>query len=507
MRILAVTAEMFPFVKTGGLADAAGALPDALERLGADVRTLLPGYRKIRHLFSNREPRFSAKVLGQQVSIYELTAHGQKLFILDAPHLFDRDGSPYGHNGQDFTDNDLRYAVLSKAASLIALGAIDDWKPDLVHTHDWHAALSCVYLADAVEKIPTVLTLHNLAFQGQYPLDRADALELPQHRRTVECLEYYGDMSFLKAGLTTASAITTVSPTYAREILTADGGMGMQGVLETRRGEIYGIVNGVDQDVWNPATDPFILANFTPATSARRALNKHALLQALGLAHTDGPVFGVVSRLTWQKGIDLLPQLVPLIIASKGRLIVHGQGDRSLEDELVALAKQYPELVSIHIGYDERLAHMVQAGSDFIIQPSRFEPCGLTQLYALRYGAIPIVSRTGGLAETIIDANDAATEAGVATGFQFEPSNPDDLRSAVERAISIFRKRDSFKRLQTQAMNANFSWDKSAAQYYSLFETLIQPTMSEPAKVIRFAPEILRDLKAERRAIGKVIGL
>lgn len=236
-------------------------------------------------------------------------------------------------------------------------------------------------------------------------------------------------------------------------------------------------------------------------------MNKHALLQALGLAHTDGPVFGVVSRLTWQKGIDLLPQLVPLIIASKGRLIVHGQGDRSLEDELGALAKQYPELVSIHIGYDERLAHMVQAGSDFIIQPSRFEPCGLTQLYALRYGAIPIVSRTGGLAETIIDANDAATEAGVATGFQFEPSNLDDLRSAVERAISIFRKRDGFKRLQTQAMNANFSWDKSAAQYYSLFEALIQPAMSKPAKVIRFAPEILRDLKAERRAIGKVIGL
>lgn len=211
MRILAVTAEMFPFVKTGGLADAAGALPDALERLGADVRTLLPGYRKIRHLFSDREPQFSTKVLGQQVSIYELTAHGQKLFILDAPHLFDRDGSPYGHNGQAFTDNDLRYAVLSKAASLIALGAIEDWKPDLVHAHDWHAALSCVYLADAVEKIPTVLTLHNLAFQGQYSLERADDLELPQHRRTVECLEYYGDMSFLKAGLITASAITTVS--------------------------------------------------------------------------------------------------------------------------------------------------------------------------------------------------------------------------------------------------------------------------------------------------------
>jgi starch synthase len=311
----------------------------------------------------------------------------------------------------------------------------------------------------------------------------------------VECLEYYGDISFLKGGLTTASAVTTVSPTYAREILTPEAGMGMHGVFGTRSESVRGIVNGVDQDVWNPATDPFILANFMSATVARRSLNKYALLQALGLAHTQGPVFGVVSRLTWQKGVDLLLDVVPLIIARKGRLIVHGEGDGQLEDGLRELSKRYPEMVCAHIGYDERLAHMIHAGSDFIIQPSRFEPCGLTQLYAWRYGALPIVSRTGGLAETIIDANDAAIDAGVATGFQFEPANIDDLRAALERAIAAFNNRELFKRLQAQAMRANFSWEKSAAQYLALFEGLVS---KEPQESLSF-PDILPDAFARMR--------
>ncbi|WP_323687101.1 MULTISPECIES: glycogen synthase GlgA [unclassified Rhizobium] len=502
MRILAVTAEMFPFVKTGGLADAAGALPEALARQGADVRTLLPLYRRLTPLIRGKEPCLSATVLEQPVSVYPVISDGQQLLLLEASDLFDRDGHPYGIKGEPFSDNDLRFAVLSKVAAKIAVGAIDGWKPDLVHAHDWHAALSCVYLAEATPQVPSVLTLHNLSFQGQYPLERAGVLGLPPHLCTVDCLEYYGDMSFLKGGLTTASAVTTVSPTYAREILTPEMGMGMQGVLAKRRENLRGIVNGVDQDVWNPATDPYILANFTAATATRRSLNKYALLQALGLAPTQGPVFGVVSRLTWQKGIDLLPHVVPLIIERKGRLIIHGEGDTTLEDSLQALAKRYPELVCAHIGYDERLAHMIQAGSDFIIQPSRFEPCGLTQLYALRYGALPIVSRTGGLAETIIDANDAAIEAGVATGFQFEPANTDDLCAALDRAINAYNDRELFRRLQGQAMQANFSWDKSAAQYMALFESLVGNSKRKKNAVADFRPETFAKIRADRRQAG-----
>lgn len=504
MRILAVTAEMFPFVKTGGLADAAGALPEALTKLGAEVRTLLPLYRRLTPLVHGQKPCLVANVLGQAVSVFSVVSHGQQLLLLEAGGLFDRDGHPYGQKGEAFADNDLRFAVLSRVAANIALGAIGDWKPDIVHAHDWHAALTCVYLADATPTVPTILTLHNLSFQGQYPLDRAAALELPPHLCTVDCLEYYGDISFLKGGLTTASAVTTVSPTYAREILTPEMGMGMQGVLAGRRENLRGIVNGVAQDVWDPATDPYILANFTAATASRRSLNKYALLQALGLAPTQGPVFGVVSRLTWQKGIDLLPQIVPLIIARKGRLIVHGEGDSALEDSLLSLAKRYPELVCAHIGYDERLAHMIQAGSDFIIQPSRFEPCGLTQLYALRYGALPIVSRTGGLAETIIDANDAAIEAGVATGFQFEPANSDDLEAAIERAVNAYNDRDLFKRLQAQAMSANFSWDKSAGQYMALFESLVGDDTQEPESLNNISFEAFSKMRADRRPVGTV---
>ncbi|AMD57044.1 glycogen synthase [Agrobacterium tumefaciens] len=500
MQILAVTAEMFPFIKTGGLADTTGALPDALAKLGAEVRTLLPLYRKLRPLIGGHQPCFSGSVLGQDVAVYSLVADQKNLLLLDAPDLFDRDGHPYGEKDHPFPDNDLRFAVLSKTAADIALGSIPGWRPDIVHVHDWHAALTCVYLADAAPgEVPTVLTIHNLSFQGQYPFSRARILGLPDELCTVECLEYYGDISFLKGGLTTASAVTTVSPTYAREILTPEAGMGMHGVFGTRSESVRGIVNGVDQDVWNPATDPFILANFMSATVARRSLNKYALLQALGLAHTQGPVFGVVSRLTWQKGVDLLLDVVPLIIARKGRLIVHGEGDGQLEDGLRDLSKRYPEMVCAHIGYDERLAHMIHAGSDFIIQPSRFEPCGLTQLYALRYGALPIVSRTGGLAETIIDANDAAIDAGVATGFQFEPANIDDLRAALERAIAAFNNRELFKRLQAQAMRANFSWEKSAAQYLALFEGLVSKEPQESLSFPAILPDAFARMRIERR--------
>ncbi len=503
MRILAVTAEMFPFIKTGGLADAAGALPEALAKLGGKVRTLLPLYRRLKPLVSGQEACLTAHVLGRQVSVFSVTADDRNLLLLEAADLFDRDGHPYGEKETAFSDNDLRFAVLSKVASEIALGALDGWQPDIVHAHDWHAALACVYLSEETPKVPTVLTLHNLAaFQGQYPIERASMLGLASHLRTVDCLEYYGDISLLKGGLTTASAITTVSPTYAREILMPESGMGMHGVLAGRRDNLRGIVNGVDQDVWDPATDPYIHANFTSATAMRRNLNKHALLQSLGLAHTQGPVFGVISRLTWQKGIDLLFDVVSLIIENKGRLIVHGEGDSALEATLRALAKRYPELICAHIGYDEGLAHMIQAGSDFIIQPSRFEPCGLTQLYALRYGALPIVSRTGGLAETIIDANDAAIEAGVATGFQFEPANTEDLRAALERAIDAYSDEELFRRLQAQAMAANFSWDKSAGQYMTLFESLVGNGTSDTDSAARIRPQAFAEARARRRRTG-----
>ncbi|MEZ2223480.1 glycogen synthase GlgA [Rhizobium sp. RCC_161_2] len=489
MQILSVASEVFPLIKTGGLADVTGSLPKALRSYGISTRTLVPGYPTILERVQTARKIATFELLGEQANLLAAHIGDLDVLVLHAPTLYERPGGPYlDQHGKDHTDNDRRFAALSLAGAEIATGLMEDWLPDLVHTHDWPTALTSVYLRHVKRsEIPTVLTVHNLAFQGQFPAERLAPLGLPADVYSIDCLEYYGDISFLKGGIATANALTTVSPTYAREILSEDLGMGMEGILRSRRRILRGIVNGIDDEIWDPATDPYIAANFEPGTIAQRRLNREHLLNFFGLTDDDGPIFSVVSRLTWQKGADLLPQIIPFIAESQGKLVVCGQGDGHIEEMLCDTAAAFPQTLSVHIGYDEAIAHLSHAGSDFVIQPSRFEPCGLTQLYALRYGSVPIVTRTGGLAETTIDANDAATAADAATGFQFFPPNAHELGHAIERAATAFRDQRLFRRLQLQAMKADFSWGRSARLYAALY--------CEFAKG-KIAPDHWRDRKA-----------
>jgi starch synthase len=470
MKVLSVTSEIFPLVKTGGLADVAGSLPLALRQYGIETKTLLPGYPSVMQAVA-RGPRLAdISVLGQGAGLISANHEGLELLILDCPALFYRQGGPYiDENGVDHLDNWKRFATLSKAAAEIAGGLLPGWRPDVVHTHDWQAALTPAYMRAAGVDVPSLLTIHNLAFQGQYPAELFPYLDLPDSFFATNCMEYYGDMCFLKAGIALSDMVTTVSPTYAREILTKDLGMGLGGMLSGRRGALRGIVNGVDLDVWNPETDVYIPENYNEWTLDKRSVNRAALVEEFGLNDDGGPIFSVISRLTWQKGLDLLVPVIPGLLDLGGKLIVHGQGDRQIVEMLQEAAAHYPGQVSVHVGFEEAKAHLIHAGSDSVIQPSRFEPCGLTQLYALRYGAPPIVAHTGGLAETIIDANDAGIGAGVATGFQFKAGSIEDLYHAIERAVSMHDRPAMWQNLQIQGMKTDFSWERSAQQYAALY--------------------------------------
>ncbi len=478
VNVLSVTSEVFPLIKTGGLADVTGALPKVLLARGYRTRTLVPGYSPVlAQLDQPKTIHFFPDLFGAPASLLEVTAAGLDLYVLDAPSLYDRLGGPYaGEDGIDHPDNWKRFAVLSYVASAIAGGLLPDWRPDLVHTHDWQTALTTVYMrySDNARHIPSVLTIHNLAFQGQYSADHLDLIGLPPEAFSIDCLEYYGDISYLKGGIRTASAVTTVSPTYAREIVSPELGMGMQGALLSRLDAFSGIVNGIDMEVWDPSNDPFLPANYDVRQIRRRGVNREILMQAFHLDSRPGPVFAAVTRLTWQKGGDMLADVAEEIASLGGKLIVLGKGSKDIETQLLMAAGRHPGRIGVRIGYDEHTAHLIHGGADIIIQPSRFEPCGLTQLYALRYGAVPVVSRTGGLSETIIDANDAAMSARVATGFQFHPATSDNLRLAIHRAFHAYRDPKKWARLQNQGMKANFSWERSAEQYADLYGRLIQ---------------------------------
>lgn len=477
MNILSVTSEIYPLIKTGGLADVTGSLPKALEPFGAHTRTLLPGYPKVmKQLGETRQHASFHNLFGAEARLLSATVEGLFVYILDAPEFYDRPGGPYVNEaGKDHPDNWKRFAALSRVGAEIAGGLLPDWKPDLVHTHDWQSALTSVYMHYGRARfVPSVLTVHNLAFQGQFSAELFDQLELPSEAFSVNCLEYYGDISYLKGGLQTANAISTVSPTYVRETLTPEFGMGLDGVLNERLNDLRGIVNGIDVEVWNPSSDPYLIQNYSTQYMRRRYFNRMRLIEEFGIDDDRGPIFAVVSRLTWQKGVDMLPDVVDDIVAQGGKLIVLGQGDSAIEDALRATALRHPGRVSVTIGYKESLAHLIHGGADSVLQPSRFEPCGLTQLYALRYGCVPIVSRTGGLSETIIDANEAAMSARVATGFQFHPIDADGLRLALMRVFEAYQKPKVWARLQHQAMKADFSWERSAGQYAELYQSVLQ---------------------------------
>lgn len=476
MKVLSVASEVYPLIKTGGLADVAGALPVALASHGVDMRVLLPGYRSV--MAKIRQPlrlREFVDLFGASAAILAGKVDGMDWLVLDAPEFFDRDGGPYTDAaGLDHPDNWRRFAALCKAAAEIAEHGLGGWKPDIVHAHDWQAGLVPVYLGQGTAAAtPSVMTVHNLAFQGQFGADIFSELGLPQSVFTMEGVEYYGDVSFLKGGLQLATAITTVSPTYAQEIRRPDFGMGLDGLINARAADLHGIVNGIDTRVWDPSGDPLIETNYSASKLKKRQANRKALAERFGLEDGDGPVFTVISRLTWQKGIDLLTEAADDIVAMGGRLAILGAGDAALEGALLAAAARHRGAIGLVIGYDEPLSHIMQAGGDALLVPSRFEPCGLTQLYGLRYGNVPVVARTGGLADTVIDANEAASAARVATGFQFAPVTADQLREAVRRAIRAFAEPKVWARLQNQGMKADVSWERSAARYAALYRELL----------------------------------
>lgn len=475
MQILAVTPEIYPLVKTGGLADVTGALPLALAEQGIVVRTLLPGYPAVVSRLKKKKVVLEYPALqGGTAVVFGATDGALELLVLDAPHLFDRAGGPYNDpQGRDWPDNWRRFAALSQVGADIAGGRIPDYRPDLVHAHDWQSALTLAYMryGDAAD-VPSVMTVHNLAFQGQFGPEIFGELGLPPHAMSLDGVEYYGGVGYLKAGLYAASRITTVSPTYAQEIRTLEFGMGLDGLIDTRAEDLIGIVNGIDTKVWNPETDDLLAARYSARTINRRATNRRLVEERFGLEQDASPLLSVVSRLTWQKGIDILTSIGDQIVAAGARLVVLGSGDQALEGALLAGASRYRGRVGVVIGYDEGLSHLIQGGADAILVPSRFEPCGLTQLYGLRYGCVPVVARTGGLADTVIDANEAAVAAGVATGFQFTPNSGDAFMHAIRRLIAAHSSKSVWTSLQKQGMKADVSWARSAARYVELYKSL-----------------------------------
>lgn len=486
MRVLSVTSELHPLVKTGGLADVAGALPPALARHGVEVRTLLPGYPKVLEAAGGGEVvhRWDAPgdaPWGGPAALRRARVAGLELYVLDAPGLYDRPGGPYADaSGADHGDNWRRFAALARAGAELGRGALAEFVPDVVHAHDWQAGLVPAYLrrdgarAGAGAGAPSVVTVHNLAFQGRFDAGVFPALGLPPGAFSIDGVEYYGGVGFLKAGLRLADAVTTVSPTYAEEIVTSEGGMGLGGLLATRRdeGALHGIVNGIDAAVWDPAADPNLPEPFSAADPAPRAASRRALEARLGLDADAAPLFVAISRLTGQKGIDLLAAAADGLVAAGGKLAVLGTGEPALEAALAAAAGRHPGRIGVVLAHDEGLAHLMQGGGDAILVPSRFEPCGLTQLCGLRYGAVPVVARTGGLADTVIDANHAALTAGVATGLQFAPGDAGALARAVAKAVALHRTPGVWAGLRRAGMAADVSWDHSAAEYAALYEAL-----------------------------------
>lgn len=475
MHVLSVASEAYPLVKTGGLADVVGALPAALAKHGVETTTLLPGYPAMAQATrGGRIVHHWPDLLGTEARLIEAKLGDNALLVLDAPRLYARSGGPYANEaGNDWPDNWQRFAALARAAAELAASHVDGYRFDLLHAHDWQAALAPAYLRALGATAKSVVTIHNIAFQGVFPAEVFPALGLPEDMWHIDGVEYYGQVGFLKAGLALADRITTVSPTYAREIREEAFGMGLQGLIATRGAT--GIVNGIDPAVWNPETDAALAARYTHRTLPARAKNRAAVEQAFGLTE-DGPLFCVVSRLTTQKGMDVLATVLDDLVDRGGRLALLGSGDKVLEAAFIAAAHRHPGRIGVRIGYDEPLSHLLQAGSDAILIPSRFEPCGLTQLYGLAYGCVPVVARTGGLADTVIDANQAALTAGVATGIVHDGVTPDALRDAIARAIDLHAQAPVWRRLQENGMRADWSWDASARAYATLFRHLTELT-------------------------------
>jgi len=481
--VLHAAAEVFPLVKTGGLADVVGALPQALVRQGADVRLVLPGYPAIVDAVLHQKtvvelgPLFGAGRV--MLRLGTMPYSHVRAYVVDAPWLYRRVGGPYqAADGSEWPDNLQRFALLGWMAAHLAAGELDlDWAPEVVHAHDWHAALACAYTAaHPGTTAASVYTVHNLAYQGLFPSHEFGQLGLPLHFMQSHGVEFHGQLSFMKAGLKYARRITTVSPSYAREIATHEFGCGLDGVIRSRGGDVSGILNGVDGEVWNPATDSGLAARYSAADLAGKPRNKAALQKEVGLEQKPGaPLFGVVSRLTAQKGLDLVLAALPALLRQGAQLVVQGSGDPVLEAAFLAAAHAHPGQVAVRVGYDESLAHRLIGGADVILVPSRFEPCGLTQLYGLRYGTLPLVRRVGGLADTVTDADEGGSGDERATGFVFDAATPAALEAAIERAVRLYAQPSLWRARMLQAMAQDFSWDGAAERYLGLYRSLLVP--------------------------------
>ena len=485
--VLHAAAEMFPLLKTGGLADVVGALPPAQSQLGTHARVVLPGFPAVLAGLTDLQP---VADLGSAFGVGEvrlergvLQPHGVIVYAVRADSFYDRPGNPYLDSAhRPYPDNDRRFALLGWAAARIAFGADPAWRPHIVHAHDWHAGLAPAYLRAFARggapktRIASVMTVHNLAYQGTFPASEFGALQLPGDFYAVEGVEFYGHVSFLKAGLYYADRITTVSPTYAREIQTQAHGAGLHGLLQTRTHDITGILNGVDYSIWSPSVDASIASKYTTAKPSAKSKCKTALQERMGLSQDDDALlFGVVSRLTEQKGLDLLLSAVPDIVQRGGQLVVLGTGDPALETGMKNAAAAHPGLVAVELGFDETLSHSIIAGSDIVMVPSRFEPCGLTQLYALAYGAPPLVHRVGGLADTVVDCSLENLAEDLATGFVFDNFDRAGIGGAIRRAFALKARRSEWKTVVKRAMSQNFGWEAAALKYAEVYEGLIGP--------------------------------
>lgn len=482
MRVLFATSEVFPLIKTGGLADVSGSLPNALQNLGVDIRILVPGYPAVLNKLTNLQAIASfdnLPVIHHAALMLGTIAETQvKVMVIKAANLYERDGGPYADaNGLEWLDNPVRFGILSKVAAILSgpHSPLSDWQPDIVHCNDWQTGLTPAYMK-LVEhsSAKSVISLHNMAFQGCYAPGWLSTLALPHTSFSVEGFEYHGQLSFLKAGIFYADSVTTVSPSYAKEIQTAAFGFGLEGLLSKRGNEIKGILNGIETDEWNPEADPHLAKNYSASTLAGKKLVKAALQEKLGL-HIDAsaPLLGVVSRLTHQKGLDMLVPILQQLIDAGCQLALLGSGESGLESAFRSLAANNPTKISVTIGYNEPLSHQIMAGSDMFIMPSRFEPCGLNQLYGLAYGTPPVVNATGGLADSVTDTNLISFKNKTANGFVMSEASPTSLLHCINQALNVFNNdANAWKQIQKNGMTQNLSWDKSALEYLAVYKSL-----------------------------------
>jgi len=478
MKILFSSSEATPLVKTGGLADVAGSLPAALRAQGHDCRLIIPAYPKAISNSHNLHMIAELHLPGSMgpIRLLQATAGAQDtpVYLVDAPHYFDRPGNPYlAPDGFTWPDNADRFGLFCRVVVEIAMDRCGlDWKPELVHNNDWQTGLVAPLLIDQPDRPATVFTIHNLAYQGVFDRHTFERLQLPTTLWNLNGLEFYGQMSFIKGGLVYSDEVNTVSPTYAEETRTAKFGSGLHGLLQHREQHYRGILNGIDYDLWNPQQDPYIIKHYSETRFADKQENKLVLQREFGLPENPQiQLFGYIGRLVEQKGVDLILQVLPGIMDAGAQIVLLGSGNAELERLLEKLSTKYHSRVGVFIGYDEGLSHRIEAGADCFMMPSRFEPCGLNQIYSLRYGTVPIVHHTGGLADTVVNVTSTTLANGSATGFVFDEPNAESLWRAVERAIDFYHRPDvTWQILATTGMQQDFSWKLSASHYTELYQ-------------------------------------